>query len=311
MVEPTRVINTLKSLSVSGQEVSVQFVTPLHAVCLAGRFQSRAFDSNSLSFACDARNYAENCGLLFHLGLSQEIPIRGGKSGLTYCPIESIIDAAEVDGCNQRIASLLRSQLGSCPNKSLVNATCGVVGELHDNIASHARGRGFSAAQVYRGGQQVIQIAIADVGQGIGPNVRRAGLDLTDPQAIEWCLQRGNTTANLKKQVDSLIGPQRLGIDSIWTPYPDSTPTTNSDNHHMGEGLYRLTELIRETGGETWIWSGKSAVECKKNARIPIVTDIEWTGTVIAIEIPIVAFEKCVVALEKPEYDQLAKRLGL
>jgi hypothetical protein len=79
----------------------------------------------------------------------------------------------------------------------------------------------------------------------------------------------------------------------------------------MGEGLYRLVELIRETGGKTWIWSGNASMLNEKGTTTWIDPGISWSGTIVAIEIPIVAFESSPVAESVSSFENLAKRLGL
>lgn len=59
----------------------------------------------------------------------------------------------------------------------------------------------------------------------------------------------------------------------------------------MGEGLFRLTELIRNTGGKTWIWSGAAQLLCTEKSSMPIQNDVQWQGTAVEIELPVTAFE--------------------
>ena len=79
----------------------------------------------------------------------------------------------------------------------------------------------------------------------------------------------------------------------------------------MGEGLYRLTELIRKTGGNVWIWSGNAQILSKGETIQATHVDVNWSGTVIEIEIPIAAFEKSEIANSPSDYEELAQRLGL
>lgn len=294
----------------------VDFVTPLIAVSLLGGFKSLNFDANRVVFTANAKSYAENYGLLGGLGLASEFGGNGGGVGLTYCPVQKIGCHDHVNHCNGIVSSLLRSQLSSCQNKDLIRATCGVIGEIHDNVASHARGVGYSAAQVYRGKRNCIQIAVADTGRGIGDSVRSSGNEsftsISDDDALLWCLKRGNTCTKLSPiPVADLIGPQRLDPYSNYNPYPENVSVVTEDNHHMGEGLYRLTELIRQTGGKTWIWSGKASVLCDNNITTSIPSLHDWCGTLVAIEIPIDAFQTCIVAQSDTKYEDLARRLGI
>lgn len=294
----------------NGGTATISFVTPIVSTCLAAAKLSLQVAPEAFRFSSDAFGYAENAGLRYHLGASEKPPAPGQNAGYSYCQIVKLADAAEVDACNSQIGSFLRSQLAGCANSSLIRATCGVVGELHDNIASHAAGAGFSAAQVYRGNRKVIQIGIADCGLGLNGSVRRFGISKSDTDAIQWCLTRGNTTAP-SKPTDSIFGPQRLPTDCHISPYPDGVDTRSGESHHMGEGLYRLTELIASTGGTVWIWSGHGQVICRNETRQTIESDVEWNGTAIGIEIPVAAFENCEAATSTDQFESLAKRLGL
>lgn len=308
-MEYGKAVHAVKMLR-NGDTASISFVTPIVSTCLAAAKLSLQVAPEAFRFTSDAFGYAENSGLRHHLGASEKPPPPGQSAGFSYCQIVKLADAAEVDACNRRIGSFLRSQLAGCANTSLVRATCGVVGELHDNIASHAAGAGFSAAQVYRGKRKVIQIGIVDCGLGLNGSVRRFGITASDAEAIEWCLARGNTTAG-SKSTDSIFGPQRLPADCQICPYPDDVATRSRESHHMGEGLYRLTELIADTGGTVWIWSGHGQVICGNEARRAVESEVEWNGTAIEIEMPVAAFENSEAATSTDKFESLAKRLGL
>lgn len=311
--------NTIKTIeTVTGNQKRakrVNFVTPVLSVCLAGAFADQRFEADQLEFAEESLGYAENNGLRHLLKLTTTTPNAGMSVGRTYCQIVTLNHSAEVHSCNQTIGGLLQVQLAQCANRKLIAATTGVVGELHDNVVSHAMGRGFSAAQVYSGQHRRIEIAIADIGCGLRGSLRRGGLELDDLAALEWCLKRGNTRVKLPKYatkpVHPLDCPQRLPEDCLISPYPPNVTTTSSDSHHMGEGLYRLTELIRKTGGNVWIWSGNAQILSKGETIQATHVDVNWSGTVIEIEIPIAAFEKSEIANSPSDYEELAQRLGL
>lgn len=303
-------VNAVRALS-KGGVARVSFVTPFVSACLAAAKLAKQSPPESFSFSSEATGYAENSGLRYHLGLTDSSPSSGAREGLTYCQVAKLMNPAEVETCNTKIGSFLRTQLRGCANRRLINATCGVVGELHDNIASHADGCGFSAAQMYRGRERVIRIGIADCGYGLNGSVQRSGRSMTDLEAIEWCLQRGNTTARKASSSEDVFGPQRLPEDCLSSPYPDHVETTSNASHHMGEGLYRLTELVAKTGGNTLVWSGSAQILYSSESRIPKNTDVHWLGTAIEIELPVAAFEACQAAVDRDEFESLAKRLNL
>lgn len=287
------------------------FVSPITSVCLAASKVADTIDVSKIMFSSAATGYAEINGLRYHLGISGNCPPQGANTGKAYCRVAKLQNPAEVEACNANIGTLLTEQLGNCPNAHLVAATCGVVGELHDNVACHAYGCGFSAAQVYKSTRKVIQIAIADCGFGLGGSVRRAGIKLSDAESIEWCLKRGNSTAKTPTTDPTDFGPQFIPEDCLNSPYPEGIPTTSRGSHHMGEGLYRLTELVRVTGGSTCVWSGDGMILCEQESRITPMNNVYWKGTAIEIEIPVEAFEECPAATDSHKYDELARRLNL
>jgi hypothetical protein len=309
-------LNCLKALRVNPDvRQKIEFITPLRAVSLCGAVEDRRVNKMQLSFSEPARSYAQNYGLISSL---EQLPLATAgnrpRQGRTYCPIQRINSPDNVDYCNDILSNLLRTQLASCRNQRLVSATCHVIGEIHDNVASHARDRGFSAAQVYTGNKKYIQIAVADIGQGIGGSLRSAGTEYqewTDEEALKWCLVRGNTTAKLRQPKEDLLGPQRIDYYSHHNPYPSETPVSSDTNNHMGEGLFRLVELIKETRGKTWIWSGRSSMLNDKGSTIWIDPELDWKGTVVAIEIPVDAFQTSTVAENTLEFEKLAEKLGL
>ena len=290
----------------------IDFLTPLLAVSLCGAFNARRVSRTQVKFGNAAHTYAQNCGLLDPESDSQSAnkPLQG----MTYCSIQRIRSPDDVDRCNESLTDLLCNQPENCRNQDLVRATSSVIGEIHDNVASHANDQGFSAAQVYNREQKQIQIAVADIGRGIGGSIRSAGQeykDYNDRQALEWCLVRGNTSAKLRQNSDSLIGPQKIDHYAFYNPFPSGTPVSSETNNHMGEGFYKLVELIKETRGKTWIWSGNTSMLNDKGFTHWIDPGLDWRGTIVAIEIPIDAFQTSPVAVNSAKFDELAQRLKL
>jgi hypothetical protein len=149
---------------------SVSFVSPVVSAVLAAAatFPGKVREVELLG---ECRTYADTTGLSEALR-GEPIPVgqTGALHGRTYSRLTRLSNHNEVDVCNSVIGDLLHRQFPSQENKTFVNAVLKVVGELHDNVASHARGVGFSAAQVYTnrpaGGQRV-EFAIADRGCGM------------------------------------------------------------------------------------------------------------------------------------------------
>lgn len=190
-----------------------------------------------------------------------------------------------------------------------INAVAQVVGELHSNVAAHASAAGFSAAQVYCDEQgRRLEFAIADCGKGMLKNVRRVVPDmLSHADAIKWCLVQGNTTAQAP---DPLA--QRLPADSVVNPYPSTVATVITPNHHIGRGLWCLTELIRKVDGKLWIYTGNAAYLVTSGGRNRVEsTDLLWDGLAIEIEIDVDKAQSLNDSQLSPTLAEVARRLGL
>ncbi len=179
-----------------------------------------------------------------------------------------------------------------------------MVGELHDNVASHSGGYGFSAAQKL---QDRLHFAIADNGVGMPTRVRDAGMtDLTDVEPVSWCLERGNTTA--KSAEDPWA--QRLPEDSIFNPFPDSVTTVQNDDNHMGEGLWQLRELVRNMQGNISISSGKAFLSAREHSLQSANSPYTWSG--VAISFTLRVQDVGGLTSERQEaLDSLSDRLGV
>ena len=114
-----------------------------------------------------------------------------------------------------------------------VPAIARIIGELHDNVASHSNGRGFSSAQFYpgyRGHPDCLEISEADAGWGFLRKVHRIIPDVrTDAEAITWCLKKGNTTWRA-----SITPNDPYGFPD---PYAEPIGHSGQADHHMGWGL--------------------------------------------------------------------------
>jgi hypothetical protein len=235
----------------------------------------------------------------------------GGHHGRTYSRLTRLANHNEVDGCNGVISDLLHEQVKTAGNERFVHSVVKVVGELHDNVASHARGVGFSAAQLYNvQGKQHIEFAIADCGCGMLFNVRRAKPGITsDKAAIEWCLVRGNTTAVAREEWD-----QRMPDDVAVSPLPASVRSFTTENHHVGEGLWTLTELVRLAKGALWIWSGdcQYLVDVSGKVATTVGGYVPWKGLAIEVHLDIDRAQQVGSnGLTESKLEQIAVRLGL
>jgi hypothetical protein len=292
----------------STEPSTVRFVSPIMSSMIAAahiRQEDRQL-TNRVFFSGDAQTYAANNGLLDVLKDRYEFPKRTGSQGVTYSKLTRLSTHAEVEVCNQVANDLVCEHLNSL-SQNIAAKVCGVVGELHDNVASHARGTGFSCAQVYTSGvNRRLEFAIADAGCGMLANVNRINNAIcTDDDAIRWCLQRGHTTASSQDD-----WAQRLPDDADFNPFPSNVEITRNENHHVGEGLWRLFELVKLLEGKIWISSGTGSFFWQGGKELSLPNRINWNGVAIEFEInvrPLAAEDSG----SQARLEELAKRMGL
>jgi hypothetical protein len=218
--------------------------------------------------------------------------------------LTKLTNAAEVNKSNSIVVDLLAQHLGD-RNGAAINAVASVVGELHDNVTSHAHGAGFSTVQLFTQSETTwITFAVADAGRGMLRNVRRCEPTITtDHEAIEWCLKKGNTTGKTSRSP----WEQRLPEDFVVNPYPPDVVTATDDGLHAGLGLWTLGQFVARTGGRFWIGTGTS--ECVRYGKGSIIkkqSNVRWPG--VAIELAVNVTHLCQAT---PEPSDKRKRWGL
>jgi hypothetical protein len=283
-----------------GQQRSLSFLAPATAACLAAARRSGA--EVNVRFTGHAESYAHTVGLdaILAGGPPPRIPV----TGRSYSPLVELDSHASIEGCNAVINELVEGQLTDYP--ALADQAAQIIGELHDNVPSHAGGVGFSMAQLYSV-EGFLELAVVDCGRGMLSNVRRRVGSIGDhAAAIEWCLEKGHT---------SVLPPdewaQRLPDDAMSSPYGETVATRTSDNHHAGLGLWKLNQIVTAARGEFVVWSG--------DARV--LTDVSgasregalfWRGVAIILRLPLASAPR---NGDQPaqlhELEALAKRLSL
>lgn len=288
----------IERLQTGSGEVEVPFVTPILSTMLAAWSLGGA---PNVRFSSACANYADNIGLAAVVlgGETDPRPRIGSLHGKTYSPLTSLWNHSQVDACNTIINDVIRGQISHSGLVPLVARLCKVVGELHDNVASHAGGRGFSAAQIYHPqmGPRRVEFAIADNGCGLLRNAKRVARDvLDDYDAIAWAVKKGTTSG----------GQPRRGYDSWGEPY-------DYENHHMGLGLWELEQLVTIAGGQLWIASGKGQQFASRGEWRADRTFIDWPGLAIEFELPLDVDDRILARLRDftDSSPDLAKELGI
>jgi hypothetical protein len=253
--------------------VRVEWVSPAVSVCLAAE-RSRGVPIR-VEFVGDAGRYASVVGLTEALNGYYPVHVQGYLHGRTYSPLEWLHLHEHVHRCNATVGRLFESQLPSERNRQLRRSLNKIVGELHDNVASHSRGRGFSAAQVYR---DRIEYAIADAGCGFFYNARRtAAWPQNDFDGIWWAFVRGNTSAAM--QVAGLGHQRGLGANELGNCAADG-------DEHAGWGLDELRSMIDRTNGVLWVASGHAGFTYSGGRWTPYALPEPWGGVFIEFQVP-------------------------
>jgi hypothetical protein len=306
-------VRLLRMIRTDGVPVPVGWLSPIIVALIAAEAAKDSLVDRPvrerISLPPEQKSYAANCGLQSVLD-GQYIPPSGtGLQGLTYTRLARLRSTHEVEACNAVINNLFYEQLSENGGE-FIRVLSKVVGEMHDNVASHSRGIGFSCAQRYEGrGGDLIQFAIVDSGVGMLRNVQTVSpVVITDEQAIDWCLQRGNTTAAGKGDG----WEQRLPEDSLYSPYPPTVGTITGDNHHQGLGLWHLQEIVRAAGGSFWVASGAGQCRYLAGAVGPSYDCLKpvWQGVAIEVELPVPNVPTAIAA-RRAALEGLAERLGL
>lgn len=257
------------------EHFKLTFIHPIEAVALAVKRMQRSDKvplRDLVSFDSQCVNYARVVGLMDCLDGNEPSPA-GPLAGTTYSPLTTLVVHADVDRCNATVCGVFEGQIDS---PRLVKRFSKVVGELHDNVASHACGRGYSASQVYR--NKALCFAIADGGCGLRENAMRADPSIsTDEGAVRWALQKGTTSAGR-----SLSGRRRRRADA-----QDFDDCYEHANHHQGLGLFELKSLVEETNGQLWLQSGTCEYRLAPGEEKYSISRSRWAGLIIEVKVPV------------------------
>jgi len=280
-----------------GEKIRVRsdYYTPGYIAVLTAHLKRISVSREGLEFV-DAKNagYFSAMGLSKALWGLDDYDRPRIKEGYNYAPLTHLdsrdaVDhaTAKINSCLRTMAAQSRADYRQSPGfKSLMD----VVGELHDNVWSHGMDRGFSAAQ-RRGGPKkgIIEFALADTGLGFlgelkGSGIaRKYGID-TDQEAMNWCIQEGNSS-KLDHMQDDGWG-QSLPDDFVGSsPFGQSVPTIhqNNGNHHQGLGLAKLISLAKTYEAELIIVSGYAVLHLSRGRMRFAESRTSWKGVAISL----------------------------
>lgn len=258
-------------------------------VSVAARARKRGLTVADLAIPADRMGYAQAFGIETALNQQDRYPFGRVNQGTRYCPLTVIANRDDVDKANADVAGCVRNLFPEPEFKPFVADLCSVIGDLHDNVWSHGESTGISAAQRWHkryaaDGIDCIEFALADCGVGFLRELRRAGiaqrLGIADHKgAIAWCIQEGHSS----KHGDEDDWTQRLPGDVMGNPIGRSAKTKDSENHHVGIGLFKLTGLVKRYRGQLWLASGDAMLQVDVHGVADNVqTTVPWDGVSLA-----------------------------
>lgn len=199
--------------------------------------------------------------------------------GTNYSPLVKLTSQADVDSATTTINSCIRQF--ACRNRN-ISRLCHVVGELHDNVWAHGNATGFSMAQKWKVPNEndyFLEFGIADSGLGFLVELKNAKVPvLNHVDAINWCIQEGNSTKIIRDDFAQVLPSDFLGA----VPVSHTVPYRTDGSNHQGLGLYQLVELVSEFNGELNILSGDHYLHVRHGVSEYRPVDIPWQGVAIS-----------------------------
>lgn len=266
----------------------IPFGRPSYWVLLATTLYNGTIDKQRLNLTEKQKSYLTTIGFSYHiLGQEQNVN-RSTQCGKNYSVLAPLISEYQTESANSIINNCIRYNVGYVAKKPASASTLTeIVGELHDNVWSHAKSAGFSLFQKTHGinGEVFLEFAIADRGYGFFRELKRVNIDVAnDKEAIDWCLRQGNTS---KKPKEDDGWTQQLPADVIGNPMGEYA-NFHDGNHHQGLGLAKLKEMIIEARGTLKIASGKQLYILDNTTEMwDDITSTPWNGVAISFVIPI------------------------
>jgi hypothetical protein len=230
----------------------------------------------------DRLNYAKAIAIERALKQVDTYPYTRKRAGENYSPLVLLESRDQTDAATSEINQCIRGLFGEPEFAEFVSSICELVGDLLDNVWAHGKATGFSMAQKWRDPTDgfLFEFAVADCGMGFLRELKRVGMPINnDREAIEWCIQAGNSTK--KRKADEW--EQRLPADVMGNPMGAFGRVVESDNHHMGLGLAKLITAVEQFNGWCWLASGSAMLCISPNGQRSYVNlTIPWQGVALA-----------------------------
>ncbi|KPB26152.1 hypothetical protein LT706_18005 [Pseudomonas syringae pv. syringae] len=218
------------------------------------------------------------------------------NAGVNYAPLTPLASQDDVDKATAQINSCLRSFAKSGPvdygRSPAFKELTHVVGEMHDNVWSHGLNTGFSIAQrhaIRNGHGHVLEFSLADCGMGFLEELKRSRIAgakgiQCDRDAVEWCVQEGNSSklAKLQDEWAQSVPEDHLGT----SPFGGvGVILSGNGNHHQGLGLAKLVELAKSYEGVLNIASGDCLMMLRRGVARFRTLSQPWRGVAVSLSI--------------------------
>ncbi|BCL90672.1 hypothetical protein ACNRBV_23740 [Ralstonia pseudosolanacearum] len=298
------------------QEIGGYFYGPGFWTAFAAILAKRQVPYSAIKFSAkDAEQYAQAIGLPVVLGEKDNYPYQRVNEGKNYSRLVLLESAQTTDAANTSVAGcvrhLFKNHIELAPfSQDLIE----VIGDLHDNVWSHGKSTGFSMAQLFarNGARERCEFALADCGYGFLRELHRVGKSdiTTHAQAIEWCIQKGNSSKRLKAEDP---WEQRLPEDAMFNPIPGLARAKEQENHHMGLGLAKLTALVQKYGGTLTLATGDTLFSINSGGRTVYRSlPTQWPGVALACRFDTTRIKERLAAAEVPDEltDELVRLLS-
>lgn len=294
--------------------VPAGFYPPAFWATLSAFAFSNAIPKENLALAQDLVGYASAIGLSRALWGDDDYMFERVNEGRNYSSLEHLSGPEATDVATSRVNSCIRRFMADDVPDRFITRLAGVVGDLHDNVWSHGKASGFSLAQkwkVPREEDHYLEFALADHGLGFLGELRRVGREVESAEeAIEWCIEEGHST---KKSPPGPDWTQSVPGDLWDNPLRGVEKTKSTDNHHMGLGLFHLTELVETFSGELWLATAdKIFLLTSTGKRLYITLGYPWQGVALACRFRLSRVRSAVSSGSDvdPDLQDLMEKLG-
>lgn len=257
-------------------------------------------------------DYGRAIGIEAAIGAKDTYEKERVNRGANYSPL-AVLDAEEkTNEATRDVAGCIRTWFNGSGLEAFAAELSDVVGDLHDNVWSHAKSPGVSMAQKWcQQENNCLEFALADAGYGFLGELTRSGVGrrqgVEDPAAaIAWCIVKGNSSKI--KEEDPWA--QRLPEDAMGNPIGPIARIMTKENNHLGLGLAKLVELVTKFKGQLWLASDDAMLTIdtkggRKYQRLPF----SWKGVLLACRFNVSVVEQ-VVATKHEVVDEIDELIG-